>query len=119
MENNEAKWAHDGIWNFKSDAGMAHGGVNSWWYQNEFGDFNGDQPNWGSLTSPPINITAPGYYLRFYYRYQTETTGPTWDQRWVQISVDQGPFINLVQLVDDPQIPETASWMRNKMIDHS
>jgi hypothetical protein len=116
MENHESSWAHDGLWNFLSDAGNAHSGVNSWWYQNSLGNYDNGQPNWGSLTSPPFNITAPGYFLRFYYRYQTETTGPTWDQRWVQISVDQGPFINLVQLVDDPQIPETTSWMRNKAI---
>lgn len=119
MENHEANWAHDGLWNFKSDASIAHSGVNSWWYQNEFGDYADMQPNWGSLTSPPFNITATGYYLRFYYQYQTETTGPNWDQRWVQISVDRGPFVNLMQLVDDPQKSETASWMRNKAIDLS
>ncbi len=119
MENNEANWAHDGFWNFKSDPGMAHSGINSWWYQNEFGDYAGDQPNWGSLTSPPFDITATGYFLRFYYRYQTETPDPKWDQRWVQISVDRGPFVNLTQLVDDPQIPETSSWLQNKAIDLS
>jgi hypothetical protein len=31
--------------------------------------------------------------------------------------VDTGPFVNLMQLVDDPQMPETTSWLRNKAID--
>jgi hypothetical protein len=119
MENHEAKWAHDGFWNFESAVGMAHSGINSWWYQNDLGDYDSGQSNWGSLTSPPFDITVPGYYLRFYYRYQTETTDPIWDQRWVQISVDRGPFVNLMQLIDDPQIPDTTSWMRNKAIDLS
>jgi hypothetical protein len=57
--------------------------------------------------------------LRYYYRYQTESSGTKWDQRWVQISVDRGPFQNLVQLADDPQIPETSSWLQNKAIDLS
>ena len=119
MENSASKWAHDGLWDDKSDPGLAHSGTKSWWYQNDYGDYNSDQPNSGSLTSPPIDITAPGYFLRFYYRYETETTGTIWDQRWVQISVDRGPFQNLVQLADDPQIPETSSWMQNKAIDLS
>ncbi len=119
MENHEAKWAYDGLWKFESEASMAHSGINSWWYQNDLGDYDSGQPNWGSLTSPPFDITAPGYFLRFYYRYQTETSDPIWDQRWVQISVDQGPFVNMVQLIDDPQIPDTTSWMRNKAIDLS
>jgi hypothetical protein len=119
MENTQAKWASDGFWNYINYAGMAHSGTYSWWYQNSLGDYNNGKPNSGSLTSPPISITSGGYFLRFYYRYQTETTGTNWDQRWVQISVDTGPFINLVQLSDDPQIPETSSWLRNKTIDLS
>jgi hypothetical protein len=117
MENNAANWVPDGLWTFKSDSSMAHSGVNSWWYQNTYGNYDSRQPNWGSLTSTPFNIPAPGYFLRFYYRVQTETPDPKWDQRWVQISVDREPFVNLMQLIDDPQIPETSSWLRNKAID--
>src|SRR4030066_144843 len=91
-------------------------GSYSWWYQNIYGNYENGKPNSGSLTSPPFSISSAGYYLRFYYRYQTETQGKNWDQRWVQVSVDQGPFMNLVQLYDDPQIPETSSWLRNKAI---
>ena len=119
MENTQANWARDGYWDYINNTNMAHSGTYSWWYQSELGDYQSDQPNSGSLTSPPISISSAGYYLRFYYRYQTETTGTNWDQRWVQISVDDGPFINLVQLADDPQIPETTSWLRNKAINLS
>jgi hypothetical protein len=116
MENSQAKWLRDGLWRYTANTSMAHSGTYSWWYQNEYDDYQTDQPNSGSLTSPPISITSPGYYLRFYYRYQTETTGTNWDERWVQISVDDGPFTNLVQLSDDPQISETTSWLLNKAI---
>jgi hypothetical protein len=117
MENSQAKWARDGLWSYIGNAGMSHSGSYSWWYQNSYGNYVNGQPNLGSLTSPPISITSTGYFLRFYYCYQTETTGTNWDQRWVQISVDAGPFVNLMQLMDDPQMPETTSWLRNKAID--
>jgi hypothetical protein len=119
METSEGNWARNGFWGYVNDSAKARSGTHSWWYQNTYGDYSSDQPNSGNLTSPRISITSVGYYLRFYYRYQTETQGTTWDQRWVQISVDDGPFINLVQIYDDPQIPETASWLLNKAIDLS
>jgi hypothetical protein len=39
--------------------------------------------------------------LRFWYRYDTEENGANWDQRWIQISADGGPFENIIQLKDD------------------
>ena len=121
METTQSKWVRSssGYWSYLDNAGLAHSGTRSWWYQNSLGDYNDGHPNSGTLTSPPISITNSGYYLRFYYRYQTETQGITWDQRWLQISVDGGPFMNLIQAYDDPQIPESTSWMRNKAIDLS
>jgi hypothetical protein len=121
MESTQSKWVRGSYdyWRYVDDSTQAKSGSRSWWYQDSLGDYSGDQPNSGTLTSPPINITSAGYYLRFYYRYQTETQGTTWDQRWVQISVDDGPFINVVQMYDDPQIPETASWLQNKPINLS
>jgi hypothetical protein len=120
METTQAKWTiNPSFWSYKGISNMAHSGTHSWWYQNSYGDYDDANPNSGSLTSPPISITSSGYYLRFYYRYQTETKGATWDQRWVQISTDGGPFVNLVQLQDDVQYQETASWLRNKAINLS
>ena len=114
METSQAEWTRNGLWSYLSDPSMAHSGTHAWWYQNNYGDYNNGLPNFGSLTSPPISISTAGYYLRFYYRYQTETQGLNWDQRWVQISVDGEPFTNLYQLNDDPQMPETSSWLRIK-----
>jgi hypothetical protein len=121
MESTQSKWvpSSSGFWSYKNDITKAHSGTHSWWYQSTVGDYDNDAPNNGSLTSPPISIPNIEYYLHFYYRVQTETQGTTWDQRWVQISVDGGPFTNLLQLYDDPQIPETVSWMRSKAIDLS
>ena len=119
MESSQAKWVRNGFWSYMGNPAMAHSGTHSWWYQNIYGNYDNDLPNSGSLTSPPISITSAGYYLRFYYRYQTETQSTNWDQRWVQISVDGEPFTNLIQLYDDPQMPDTSSWLRNKAIDLS
>ncbi|MFN3308161.1 MAG: peptidoglycan DD-metalloendopeptidase family protein [Anaerolineales bacterium] len=61
------------------------------------------QPNFGFLTSPPIQLpVSPFYGLRFWSYYQTESDREHWDQRWVQISVDGGTFQNLYQFLDDP-----------------
>jgi hypothetical protein len=119
MEDSQGRWTRNGFWSYISNPSMAHSGSRSWWYQNTYGNYSNGNPNIGSLTSPPIAISSFGYYLRFYYRYQTETQGLTWDQRWVQISVDAQPFMNLAQLYDDPQMPETSSWLRIKAIDLS
>ncbi len=114
METSQFDWVNTEGWRYESDSQMAHSGIHSWWYQNIYGNYNNGLPNYGFLTSPRISITEAGYYLRFYYRYQTETQGTTWDQRWVQISVDDGPFINMFQLSDDPQMLETSSWLQIK-----
>jgi hypothetical protein len=112
--DDESLWVYSsgGLWNYKIDSTRARTGTHSWWYQNNLGNYDNNLPNHGVLTSPPINITSPGYYLRFFYKYETEIQGKTWDQRWVQISIDQEPFVNLLQLSDDPQIPETSSWLQ-------
>lgn len=119
MEDSQGRWTRNGFWSYISNPSMAHSGSRSWWYQNIYGNYSNGNPNIGSLTSPPIALSSFGYYLRFYYRYQTETQGLTWDQRWVQISVDGQPFMNLAQLSDDPLMPETSSWLRMREIDLS
>ena len=119
METSQFEWVSTGQWSFKGNADMAHSGSHSWWYQNTLGTYDNGEPNYGYLTSPRISITTPGYYLRFYYRNETETQGNTWDQRWVQISVDDGGYSNLQELYDDPKIDETASWLLSKAINLS
>ena len=119
METSQAEWTRNGLWSYVDDPSMAHSGTHAWWYQNAYGNYDNGLPNYGSLTSPPLSITNVGYFLRFYYRYQTENQDIKWDQRWVQISIDGEPFTNLVQLMDDPPIPETSSWLWMKAFDLS
>jgi hypothetical protein len=71
-------------------------------------------PNIGGadLTSQPIRIPGSGYYLRFDYYYQSESFYSFWDQRWVQISVDGGPFENLLQLSMDAD----NAWLTSQAI---
>ena len=119
METSQFEWINTGQWAYKSNASLARSGSHSWWYQNSLGNYDNGQSNYGFLTSPRIAITNPGYYLRFYYRNETETQGTTWDQRWVQISVNDGPFNNVLELYDDPKMGETSSWLMSKAIDLS
>jgi murein DD-endopeptidase MepM/ murein hydrolase activator NlpD len=67
----------------------------------------------GDLTSPPIVIPSTGtYYLRFDYNYQTENFFSYYDQRWVQISVNGGPFENLTQLFYDANsYDDVFAWL--------
>ena len=116
METSESLWAHSGFWRWL-DINRNH----SWWYQDTSGNYDNGQPNAGSLTSPPITIpTGPVYYLRFTYQYKTESKGAHWDQRRVQVSVDGGPFTNLLQFSDDVQygqdVSETTSWIQSPAI---
>jgi hypothetical protein len=113
-------WSGTGHWSWVHDAAKAHSGTHSWWYPGS-GDYDDGQPNAGILESPPISVTDPGYYLRFWYRYETETYGDDWDQRWVQISVDGEPFTNLLQLHDDPMIFEinASTWLQSPAVDLS
>jgi hypothetical protein len=119
MENSVSDWSSSGLWEIKADSAKSHSGTHSWWYQDDDGDYNNGLPNYGSLTSPPIYLPSADYFLRFWYRYETETKGIHWDQRWLQVSVDESAFINLYQFQDDPQIFETSSWLQSKVIDLS
>lgn len=109
-------WTTSGLWKRSTVPFPASSGSYYWWFgQSDSGDEHYITGKYGDLTSRPIAIPGPGYYLRFWYRYQTETQGKHWDQRWVQISVDGGPFSNLVQLSDDPM----NYWLRSLAINLS
>ena len=117
METSGALWSDTGIWSLKPGGGVS--GSYAWWYQDAEGDYATGAPNYGWLTSPPIAIPSPGYYLRFYYRTQTETYGTTWDQRWVQVSINGGAFQNFYQLSEDAQYHETSAWLLSPALDLS
>lgn len=72
-------------------------------------------PASGSLTSPEIIIPQDGMSLSFYYRFQAEKFSQHWDQRWVLISVDGGPYEQLVHLGDD----EPGIWLQSPVINLS
>jgi hypothetical protein len=107
MESGINDWTATGLWHQvdenTSPYPESHSWSHSWWYgQDSTGDYDTGSANSGDLTSPSIYIPTSGYYLRFWYWYETETQGPDWDQRWMQISVDGGPFHNILRLSDDP-----------------
>lgn len=119
METTESRWTKSGfysMWSLKNDASLAYSGSRSWWYQGSGGDYdkNGYR-TYGDLTSPPITIPGEGFFLRFWYRNDTEGNGVHWDQRRVQISKDGGPFRNVLQLRDDP----LEYWLQSPFIDLS
>jgi hypothetical protein len=114
MDSSSALWGDIGIWSLKAGAGV--GGTSAWWYQETDADYATGSTNYGWLTSPPITVPASNYYLRFYYRTQTETYTANWDQRWVQISVDGGPFENIYQLAEDVQYQEASIWLQSPPI---
>jgi len=119
MESGTNDWSAGGLWHQVDGSSPyleSHSGSHSWWYgMDDTGDYDTGVSNSGDLTSPSIYIPSTGYYLRFWYWYETETQGPDWDQRWVQISVDGGPFDNVLQLLDDPQ----DWWLQSPAIDLS
>jgi murein DD-endopeptidase MepM/ murein hydrolase activator NlpD len=125
MEITPTNWISTGFWRLVDDSVLSHSGTRSWWYQGNDGDYENGQANSGDLTSPGFAISTSGhYYLRFYYRYTTETQGPTWDQRWVQISIDNGPFHQSLkpgqrqQLTDDPYADEMSDpYLPSQIID--
>lgn len=117
MESGVSGWSANGLWHQvdgNSPYPTSYSGSHSWWYgQDSTGDYDTGVANSGDLTSPPVHIPESGNYLRFRYWYETETQQPDRDQRWVQISVDDGSFENLLQLHDDPM----RKWLRSPAID--
>ena len=114
-------WTGTGLWQRDGTPGSAYSGAYAWRY----GEGSGAEASYnrirsGALTSPPLSLpdilpaSDQKPYLRFRYRYQTETQGVHWDQRWVQVS-DGGPFRNLLQLSDDPM----QYWLQSPYIDLS
>lgn len=104
LEAGSSNWLSSGFWNRLSDDQRAHSGTYAWYYGNpEARHYADGKANAGDLTFRPVYIPSTGYTLRFWYRYETESDGSIWDQRWVQISENGGPFRNVRQLFDEVQ----------------
>lgn len=114
MESQALPWTASNNWDISNLRNHTSGGSLSWAYDtNATQGYDTGSPNSGYLTSPRINLPAGSqYYLRFWYLAETEGSGIHWDQRWVQVSVDDGPFSNLFQLSED--VPNT--WHRSPPI---
>lgn len=112
LEGDISRWTASGLWRLGSSP--VNSGTHAWVY-NQASDetYDNGAANAGFLTSPPITIPTAGYGLRFRSWSDTETTGPHWDQRWVQISMDGGNFANILQLTDDTQL----TWIQSPRID--
>jgi hypothetical protein len=105
MENLAPDWVTSGEWDLTDEYNHTPtpGAYVSYKYDVQGGkNYDTGAPNGGHLTSPPVYLpTGEVFYLRFWHRYETEGPGLHWDQRWVQISVDDGPFTNTLQLHSD------------------
>jgi murein DD-endopeptidase MepM/ murein hydrolase activator NlpD len=122
VENASANWTSSGLWQRVNSEVGAHSGQFFWRYGEDVNDLPSyNRIRSGDLTSPPISIPALGTgsierpYLRFWSRYDTETQGRHWDQRWVQVSAQGEPFQDLLQLTDDPM----NYWVQSPFIDLS
>ncbi len=113
VEGGVNEWIADGLWHQAVPPKMTNNNVTvAWGFTNGI-DYASGVVAGGGLTSPPVNIPAGGAQLKFRYASKTETNGPYWDQRRVQISADGGAFQDVLQLVDDP----LNEWQSSPIID--
>ena len=108
FETNTGAWTSTSGWGYKTLSGTESKG---WGYLTT--TTSGIVS--GSLTSPDVSLPAGASYLRFKYNYKSEGTASFWDQRHVQISVNDGPFQDL-QITDNldafHELPETKpTWL--------
>ncbi len=114
VESGVNGWVKTGIWN--QTTAKSSSSSHSWYYGETINSVvQYVTGRTGTLTSPSIRVPSAGYYLRFVYRYNTEGSAKYWDQKWVQISVDGGPFTNAIQLFWDPE----NTWLQSPAIDLS
>ncbi|MBN2085218.1 MAG: peptidoglycan DD-metalloendopeptidase family protein [Anaerolineales bacterium] len=113
VEGTVANWTATGLWRVANSPVST--GAKAWVYNRASDSTYNTGTNYGFLTSPPVYIPAAGYTLRFKYWVDSETSGPHWDQRRVQIAVDGGNYVNLYQLSDDKQ----RAWQSGPFIDLS
>lgn len=110
LETLATDWENSNYWDLTDEINHTSGGRVSWFYDTNSSGYDTGAPNSGYLTPPAINLPADQTaYLQFWYYYETESPGLHWDQRWVQISANGGPFTNLYQLSDDV----TKTWLKS------
>ena len=105
MSSGTNQWTATGLWRQTYDSADGLSPHNMFWVASNSSDgtYASSTVFASDLTSPPISIpSGSAAYLRFREYYHTESPGPYWDQRLVQISVNGGPFTDLYQFQDDP-----------------
>ena len=93
---------------------QSHSATHSWRYGiDATNNYDDGSANAGILESPLIAlpVSSDPYVLQFWYRAETESRYMHWDQRWVQISVDGGDFVDAYQLSNDPML----GWFRARI----
>jgi hypothetical protein len=112
LEGDTTSWIAAGLWH--KTTSDSHSLNNSWWYSHPVTQtYNTNNVNFGSITSPRINLPVNPdlYFLEFWSKYDTESSEGYWDQRRVQISVDGGDFFDIYQMKDDP----TGYWLKIRL----
>jgi hypothetical protein len=106
MESGVNDWSADGLWHQSNS--RYHSSSTSWAY-NDGVDYDTGDHNTGSLTSPTIDLTTTNIgNLTFWTWYEVEAPTKTYDQMWIQISENSGPFVSEYQI--DPS--QMNSWIR-------
>ncbi|MBI2654535.1 S8 family serine peptidase [Candidatus Woesearchaeota archaeon] len=104
-------WTANGLWHLENS--KYYSLSTSWTYNKGAPtyDYDTGTSNSGALTSPSIDLTSKSSAsLRFQDYYETEAS-TDWDQRWVQVSLNNGPFTNLAQLYGEPM----NSWHQHEI----
>jgi len=112
MENDGLAWIVSGLWHLVGQGDPCvdfNSNSQSWYYGTANCNFDTGSTNWGNLEMASNKVVQDqdgnlGSFAgaSFWYNYQTETTGTTWDQRIVQINVNNGGWTNVAQLSGDP-----------------
>ncbi len=113
FESGPGVWVSTSLWHMETT--LSNSPTTSWTYNTGSPNYNYDTgTNLGSLTSGTIDLTGSQptdtTWFTFMGYYETETVGTTWDQRWIQISTNGGPFVNYIQLSGETML----SWHQHQ-----
>ncbi len=108
FETGSAGWTATGLWH-RADSSdpcavaHTHSGTADWYYGTSLCTYDTGSRNAGLLTSPEIILPAGANaaMLSFFSYYETETSGPWYDVRYVLVSVDGGGWTPIQQLAGD------------------
>jgi subtilisin family serine protease len=100
VESGSDGWTSTGFWHITDH--RSYSSSYAWYYgQDTVWNYDDGMRNSGNLTSPQI-VLGSGYSAHLIFRcwYETET-GLSYDQKWIYISVDSGPFVPLMLIYRD------------------